>query len=395
MSSLALAGAALVLMSVAFCTVCVYLLLTHIHPDASLRRHTLTLPPISIIKPLAGIEEALQDNLTSFFVQDYAAPVELIFCSLDPSDPAMRVADAVAQRFPNIATRFIVSTSAALNPKIANLTPAIKECSYDKILLSDANVCISPNYLTRMVEESLSTGASVVSNLVVGVGEASVGAAFENGQLTTFVASALCFALRVGRTTCVIGKSILLDRRELNELGGIERFSNFLCEDFLLGQSYVQAGKRVVLSRSTVVFNRNQGTTVGAFFNRHVRWLRMTATIKPLALPAQALGYPLVFALGTALVWPAHGWAIAMFLLLAVAKAWCDNALARRMRGMPMRFAYLVLSPMREFIMFAAILYAMAVPRVRWRNRYFWLYRNSEIHHTASSGSAQTKSSRE
>ncbi len=386
MSSLALAGAALVLISVAFCVVCVWLLVAHIQREATPLPDAPALPALSIIKPLAGMEESLEENLTSFFQQDYAGPIEVVFCSLDAADPALRVAEVVAGRFPHVAARFIHSTSTALNPKIANLAPALPACSYDQVLFSDANVCVAPDYLTRMTAEMLATGASVLSNLVIGVGEESAGAAFENGQLTTFVASAICFALYAGRTTCVIGKSILLNRRELAGLGGIEQFSSFLCEDFLLGQLYARAGKKVVLSRTTVVFNRNRHTTIGDFFNRHVRWLRMTATIKPLAVPAQSLAYPLVFAFATIWVWPSHSWAIAAFLLLAIAKAGCDNALARRMRGKPIKFRYLILAPLREFMMIGAILYAIAVPRVRWRNRYFWLYRNSEIQRTALVG---------
>jgi len=369
--------------SAAFFSLCVCLLLVHVRRNATRPPETLAFPPISIIKPLAGLEEALEEDLTTFFQQDYAAPIELIFCSQDPGDPAMKLAETVAARFPNVAARFVTSASTALNPKIANLIPALQEASWDQVLLSDANVCVSTDYLTRMVTERISTGASLVSNLVIGIGEESIGATFENGQLTTFVASAVCFALHVGRTTCVIGKSILLNRRELEELGGLEQLSSFLCEDFLMGQLYAQAGKRVVLSTTSVVFNRNRKTTVGAFLSRHVRWLRMTATIRLWTLPAQMMAYPLVWALATALIWPSHGWAIAGFCLLAAAKAGCDTLLARRMRGASIPLRYLIFSPLREFLMFGAILYALAVPRVRWRNRYFWLYRNSEIERTA------------
>jgi len=63
-------------------------------------------PPVSILKPLSGSDEGLEENLESFFRLDYAA-YELVFSFASRDDPAFAVARRVADAHPAIDTTFV------------------------------------------------------------------------------------------------------------------------------------------------------------------------------------------------------------------------------------------------------------------------------------------------
>src|SRR5205823_6627929 len=113
--------------------------------------------------------------------------------------------------------------------------------------------------------------------------------------LTTFITPAICFVLAFGSITCVLGKSILFSKVELMELGGLERFKNVLAEDFLLGSWYQFLGKRVLLSKTTVVESVSIKTPLKGFFNRQSRWLKMRMMINIPAFIGDLLANPIAF----------------------------------------------------------------------------------------------------
>src|SRR5271170_1546489 len=57
------------------------------------------LPPISVLKPLCGLDDCLEENLRSFFTQDYP-DYEILFAVHSLSDPATAVVDKVRGEFP-------------------------------------------------------------------------------------------------------------------------------------------------------------------------------------------------------------------------------------------------------------------------------------------------------
>src|SRR5690606_20502753 len=119
----------------------------------------------------------------------------------------------------------------------------------------------------RIVGELVAENGSLLSSMVVGVDERSPGAAMENLQLSAMIAPSTCFALRYFGVTCVIGKSMLFRRSDLEALGGLEPVKDVLAEDYLLGRAFEKSGRKVILS-TTVAENVNRDTTVDRFMSR-------------------------------------------------------------------------------------------------------------------------------
>jgi ceramide glucosyltransferase len=325
------------------------------------------LPPLSLLKPIKGVEEALEPNLRTFFEQDYPAPLEVVFSSSDLDDPGMAVARKVAADYPHVPTRFVQSDpSFGLNPKVANLAGALRAARHDLVLQSDANVRVRPDYARAVVSELLAQEASLLTSLVVGVGEKTPGAAMENLQLSAFIAPAVCTALHVAGVTCVIGKSMLLRKSELTELGGLEQVRDILAEDFVLGERYQSQGRTVILSRTTVE-NVNERIGLGRFLSRHSRWLKMRVVIHLGAFVGDLFANPVALAF---LAFAASGGKPAFGALLAglvALKVVGDAYLMRLTRGSAMRLHFLLLSPVKDLLMGAVWLYSCFSRSVRWR----------------------------
>ena len=342
-------------------------------------RHDGIFPPISLLKPLKGAEEALDSNLETFCVQDYPGPVQIVFSTVDPADDALPVARRVAARHPEIEVRFVLSDPGfGLNPKVSNLAGALRAASHDLVLQSDANVRARPDYLRRIVAELLAEDASLLSSMVVGVGERSPGAAMENLQLSAMIAPSTCFAKAYFGVTCVIGKSMLFRRSELAAAGGLHRVKDVLAEDYLLGRLYQSLGKRVLLS-STVVENVNREVSVDRFMSRHARWLKMRAVIHPPAFVADLFANPVGLALGAVALSGFAPEALVVLAVLGCVKAATDAFLVRQTRGVAMSPSMLAWAPFKDVLLLAIWPYAALSRSVEWRGTRLRLGWNSAL----------------
>ena len=333
----------------------------------------LTLPPLTLLKPIKGREDGLEDNLRSFYEQDYPGELQVVFASTEASDAGITVARQVAARYPHVHTDFVLARADfGLNPKVCNIQGALQAARHDLVLQSDGNVRIGPGYLRRIVGEMIAERASLIGSVVVGQGESSAAAKLENLQLTVFTAPGLCMAKELGNITCVLGKAMLLRRSELEALGGLARVKDVLAEDYVLVQIYEQSGKHVVLSTTTVA-NVNESTSFGQFVSRHSRWLKMRALVSAPGYAADLGSNPLPFALGA---WLASGFDPRVLCVVGgvyLYKCYWDARLLRRFRGHGMGAAQLWATPARDLILAGIWLYALFSRSTQWRGQRFKL----------------------
>ena len=337
------------------------------------------LPAITLLKPIKGVEEELDQNLRSFFLQSYPSPVQIVFACTELDDPGMAVARRVAAEFPSHDVRFVLSDpDYGMNPKVANLSGALAAARHDLLLQSDANVRIRPDYLRDVVSEFLETKASMLGSLIVGVGERSLGAALDNIQLTAFTTPAVCIAREVADISCVIGKSMLFRKSELDALGGLALVKDVLAEDFVLGQTYQNAGKNVVVSRHTVE-NVNIDSTLTRFASRHARWLKMRVVIHLGGFIADLLSNATFFAFMACVLSGFDSRLCALYAVVVAYKTFLDMRLLQLLRGRPMALRHLACAPLRDLILPAIWLYSVFSRTTEWRGERFRLGKGSVL----------------
>lgn len=334
------------------------------------------LPPITIYKPLKGVDEGLEDNLRTFFELDYPA-YQLLFGVADKDDPAIAVVNRLIAEFPGRDARLVVGFPVfGLNPKVENLAALEPHRKYDVILISDSNVQAHPAYLRETVCYLADPSVGLVTNLFAGIDELHAGAALENLHLNGFIAGGFAAATVTG-ATCVVGKSMLMPVRVLEAVGGLGSVRNVLAEDQVIGLKVRKAGYAIRLSHH-VIGNVNSARTLRWFLNRHSRWYKIR---RRLALPAFLIE-PLTNLTAVGLVWalsansPMGWWGLLALWALTILR---DAVQTRWLRGSFPRLRHLPLCLVKDLFLLPVWLDALVDQRINWRGHRFLIGRYTRL----------------
>jgi len=261
------------------------------HVSRILHRESAWFPPVSVLKPLKGLDDNLFDNLESICLQDYPA-YEIIFSLQDHNDPAYKVAEKVKEKYPDKDISIIIERcNAGLNPKVNNLIPAYKVAKYEYILISDSNVMVEKDYLRDIAAHMEDPEVGLVSNMIKGTGGRTFGAIFENLHLNSFIMGSVCLLDKFLRMPCVVGKSMLMRKNDLDAIGGFRAVKDVLAEDYVIGKKMHKMGKKVILSKH-IIRNVNEYWGIRRFLNRHTRWGKLRWKIGGFRYVSELIGNP-------------------------------------------------------------------------------------------------------
>jgi ceramide glucosyltransferase len=322
-------------------------------------------PGISVLKPLCGVDEGLYDNLVSFAEQRYPN-FELVFGVADPRDPALALVQRLREAYPDAPIKLVVhgEDDPAANPKVISLQHMARAALHDYVLISDSNVRVTPDYLSAIIAEMADPRVGLVSSLIIGAGEASLGAQCENLHLNTFVIGGVCIA-DLADKPCVVGKSMLMRKGQLDALGGFDSLRRVLAEDYLLGQRYHEAGYRVVLSRHPVT-THNQQLTMRRFLARHLRWAQLRRRCALGTFFSEPLLYASPFILAPLALGEPEIWTLPCMAALCV-RIGNDALLARSASGRWPALSALALLPIKDTLLLGAWAVAAVRSSVAWR----------------------------
>ncbi len=270
----------------------------------SLSPHTVD-PPISILKPLAGLDEGLEANLESFFQQTYPH-FEILFAVSTEQDPALPIVKSIAARYPHIPTRILISGIPPYpNRKVRSVHVMVEQARHDLLVMSDSDIRVRPDFLQSVAREFEADPQLTVTTCPYrAVPGDSPWSRFEAVMMNTeFLAGILTARLLEGMRFAV-GPTIACRRRALEAIGGsFESLGHYLAEDFVFGQRAAQGGQGVALSRYVV--EHHIGTSNFKANNQHrLRWVRSTRRSRPAGYIGQLFTYPIPLALITTLVHP-------------------------------------------------------------------------------------------
>jgi ceramide glucosyltransferase len=346
-------------------------------------------PPVSLLKPVRGVDFATYENYSSFCRQSYPE-YEILFAVNDAADEAVPLIHRLIGEFPERRIRLLIGAeNLGANRKVNNLARLSCEAHHEILALTDGDVRVDANYLREVVAPFAEESTGAVTSFYRGVAENNLGAEIEAvGAASDFFAGVLIAESTEGMNFA-LGASIVTTKRWLTKIGGFAAIAGMLADDYELGLRIAKAGGRVLLSREPV-WTMYPAQTFKSFWDHQVRWARTVRLCRPLSLFGLIFTLGLPWAVLAALLAPAKWIALAYvlaYLVLRLVMAWTvgvwgvgDDVLRRKF--------WLV--PLRDAIHAIVWLASFASNRVSWGGEQFTLEKGQMRPATASRATDST-----
>jgi ceramide glucosyltransferase len=360
---------------------CVYYLLASVAAVRFFRRPAPApanfTPPISILKPVRGLDRDAYENFASFARQDYPE-FEILFNVTDDQDPAIPVIQKVIDEFPLIPIRLLIAceplgTSQKMN-KLVRLSETARN---DLLVISDSDIRVDPDYLRAVSVPFQDPSVGLVTCLYRGLTPSSLATDLEAIGISSDFDAGVISAWQLGDIDFALGATMATTKARLTAIGGFRALANFFCDDYELGNRIAHSGYRVVLSPHPVstVFPKQ---TLGESFRHQLRWNLTLRSSRPLGHFGLIATHGLPWAILAVLLAPSAAISVAYaaaYLLFRGLMAWTvgvwgvhDSLLRRRMWMLPLRDAF-------AFVVWLASFFHN---RIEWRGSHYAI-RNKQL----------------
>ncbi len=323
--------------------------------------------PISVLKPLAGLDLGLESNLRSFFEQDYPA-FELLFAVRSGNDPAVETVEKLRREYQRVPARMLVTgESPYANAKVYSLEQMLAAAANDLVVMSDSDIRVTSSLLKTVAAEFQDAGLGVATCPYRAVAGPSFWSQLEAIGMNTDFAAGILVARMLEGMKFAVGPTIAARRRVLQAIGGFDRLKNYLAEDFVMGKFAADAGHGVILSSYVIEHH------IGSANLRHnaahrLRWARSTRRSRPLGYVGQLFTMPLPLALLVCAVNPAWWPALPVAFCIRLSAAYVVSA-----RVLRAKINWLLL-PIEDITGFCFWLAGFFGNTIVWRGRRYRLY---------------------
>lgn len=322
--------------------------------------------PVSILKPLCGVEPLTELALESFFLIDYPE-FELVFGVQRVDDPVLEIVEKLRARYPARYVAVVIdSTVHGSNRKVSNLINMCAAARHEILVMSDADIHVPPYFLDRVVAALEQTGVGLVTTLYTGLpGTPHLATLMGASQINyTFLPGAL-LARKLGRQDC-LGVTMALSKTVLKQIGGLQAVANNLADDQVLGRLVLAHGYKLALAQ-VIPATTVPEESFRALFRHELRWARTIRALVPGPYAASVLQISLLWA--TLTIFAANGalWAWGLLAAVLVARAISARRIDAALRLAKAGDAWLFL--LRDFCSVLIYIGSFTGNRVDWRGQ--------------------------
>ncbi len=228
--------------------------------------------PVSILKPVCGLDEGFEDAIRSHAVQDYPE-FEILFGVHTLDDPAVPCIRRLIESHPDVPIRLIHAQTRTRNGKVGVLIDLAREARFPVLLVNDSDVTVPPEYLSHVVAPLIDDPGTGLVTCIYRAASSSIAGQWEAfGIATDFIPSTLV-APMVGVREFGLGSTLCFRRSDLDSIGGFEAISSYIADDYHLARRIVALGKRAHLS-GIIVETHLSDPSIAAVWRHQVRWAR-------------------------------------------------------------------------------------------------------------------------
>jgi ceramide glucosyltransferase len=265
-------------------------------------------PPVSVLKPLCGIDPQGYESLRSHCLQDYPN-FELIFGVHDHDDPVVRTVERLKREFPSVSIRLVVCPrTSGMNLKVSNLLQMLPMARYEYLLINDSDIRVEPDYLQRAIAPLEDIRVGLVTCFFKGVAAGTLGSKLEAISIAAdFIPGVLCATRLKGQLDFAMGSTLAFRRGTLDTIGGLESLSDHLADDYELGNRTFRAGLEVKLA-DCIPEHCLPDYSFAQFFEHQLRWVRTVRSARPRGYAGLILTFAIPWSLIGVLAAPGTAW---------------------------------------------------------------------------------------
>jgi ceramide glucosyltransferase len=327
-------------------------------------------PPVSILKPVKGLDAEAYENYASFCQQDYP-DYELLFGMADPDDPAIELVERLKADYPELKIRWAIGHIFGSNRKASLLHNLVGEAQHELLVISDSDMRVKPDYLRRVVAPLARSEVGLVTCPYQGQGARSLVAKLEALHMGTLFLPSVVIASDLFRLPFAMGSTVALRKSDLRRMGGFRAIADHLADDHEVGARIAELGLRVYLSDYVTISFLNNAS-FQELWQRELRWNRCIRVCEP----AANAGLPITFTTPLALLllpvsgFSLPGWlALAFTLALRYLVAWMITGYT----GDTETRHWLHWLPLRDCLSLATWSAGLVGRQVAWRGEWYYL----------------------
>ncbi len=332
------------------------------------------LPQVSVLKPVHGLEARLEENIESFFRQDYP-DYEILFAADAADDPALDVVREVCARYPHIRSRVLVTGAPWPNPVVYAFHCMAAAAAHEILVTTDSDVEVDPRYLREIVPPMLDPNVGLVTCVYRGKNAAGFFSELTAIGMSVEMTAGVLVANLFEGMKFGLGPTTVVRKDSLASIGGYTALRDYIAYDFAIGEMMAKAGYRVVLSGHVIDHVVNQESFQRMWQNQ-LRWAQTTRYSRPkghfgsgliFAMPYGILGFFAAAGLGH---WGLGALLLGLAVLNRLVEAWVVGWMVvrdRQIRRAPWLY------PLRDLLGFMVWFASYLKLRYVWRDSRFEL----------------------
>ena len=333
-------------------------------------------PPVSILKPVRGLDPGAYENFASFCRQDYPE-YEILFC-VDRNDPAVPVLEKLVCDFPDRHIRLIYGSGRdAINDKVARLGRLASDARYETLVISDSDVRVAPDYLRTLVAPLDDPAVGAVTCFYTHSDEHTFAQHLQTiGMMADFYAGVLA-ARQLDGVKFTLGPTIATTRARLAGFGGYEAIENQPGDDLLVGRLIAQQGYRVELLAYSFDVVADY-SSLADLLHKRLRWMVVMRHMRPWGHVGLIFTQGLFWSLVAIAIHPTLAIACGYLGAYAVLRVTITSMIGQwglRQKGL---WKQMALVPVWDALAFCLWLASFLRRTVRWRGARYYI-RNGEL----------------
>src|SRR5262245_44771919 len=334
-------------------------------------------PPFSLFEPITGAIPGLEENLQSFFVQDYPE-FEILLGVRSEADPAVAIIERLMKQYPAVPCHLMVTgTPAYANAKVCSLEHLLQLANHDLFVITDDDVSVTPDYLKALAWEFESNQADAVTNLYRGVSVSNFWSRLEALGMSTEFMAGVVVAERLEGMRFALGPSMAIRASCLQSIGGFKALADYLADDFVLGKKVFETGHQLVLPAHVINHHVYSAGFLNSFIHR-LRWNRSSRFSRPIGYLGQGFAHTLPWAV-MPLVMDPSAWSVGALVCAFALR----SSLAWEMGGKLLNdkavLRSLWLIPLQDCLSFASWLGGFLGKEIVWRNQRYKLFEDGRM----------------